>query len=153
MSNDSVCIITSKETIVDETDLRWMWSREPNVRFSKIFNPKEKRDQNLEYRRGIKDPNTTRLRCGPVSHTTMLVKVFQYLDSTLAKELERGLPTGSRLWYQLVMPLLDRALIIHANAHDRDQRLTGRYHNTTLNTNKRHTSFILQARGLEGSNT
>ena len=52
-----------------------------------------------------------------------------------------------------VAPLLDHALIIHANAHDRDQRLTGRYHNTTLNTNKSHTSFILQARGLEGSNT
>jgi hypothetical protein len=34
-----------------------------------------------------------------------------------------------------VTPLLDRALIIHANAHDRDQRLTGRYHNTTLETN------------------
>ena len=32
-------------------------------------------------------------------------------------------------------PLLDRALIIHANVHDRDQRLTGRYHNTILNTN------------------
>ena len=40
--------------------------------------------------RGIKDPNTTKWRCVPVRHTSMLVKVFQRLDSTSAKELERG---------------------------------------------------------------
>jgi hypothetical protein len=38
-------------------------------------------------------------------------------------------------------PRLDRALIIHANVHDQDQRLTGRYHNITLDTNKSHTSL------------
>ena len=43
-----------------------------------------------EYRRGIKDPNITQWQCGPVSHATILVKVFQRLDSTLSKELERG---------------------------------------------------------------
>ena len=47
--------------------------------------------------RGIKDPNTSRWRRGPMGHTAMLVKVFQRLDSTSAKELERGIPTGSRL--------------------------------------------------------
>ena len=40
--------------------------------------------------RGIKDPNTPRWRRGPMGHTAMLVKVFQRLDSTSAKELERG---------------------------------------------------------------
>ena len=35
-----------------------------------------------------------------------------------------------------VTPQLNRALIIDANVHDQDQRLTGRYHNTTLDTNK-----------------
>ncbi len=39
----------------------------------------------------------TQLRCGPVSHNISVSKVFQTLDSTSAKELERGLPTGSRL--------------------------------------------------------
>ena len=37
--------------------------------------------------------------------------------------------------------------------YDQDQGLTRRYHNTTLDTKEGHTSFILQARGLEGSNT
>ena len=40
--------------------------------------------------RGIKDPTTTRWRRGPMGHTTMLVRVFQRLDSTSAKELEGG---------------------------------------------------------------
>src|SRR3990170_2804821 len=35
---------------------------------------------------------------------------------------------------KLVAPLLDRALIIDVNVHARDQRLMGRYHNTTLDT-------------------
>jgi hypothetical protein len=34
----------------------------------------------------------------------------------------------------IVVPLLNRALIIHANAHDQAQGLMGRYHNTTLDT-------------------
>ena len=37
--------------------------------------------------------------------------------------------------------------------YDQDLGLTGGYHNTTLDTNENNTSFILQARGLEGSNT
>ena len=52
-----------------------------------------------------------------------------------------------------VTPRFNRTLIIHANVYDQDQGLTGRYHNTTLDTNQNNTSFILQARGLEGSNT
>ena len=37
--------------------------------------------------------------------------------------------------------------------YDQDQGLKGAYHNTTLDTNLNNTSFILQARGLEASNT
>ena len=50
-------------------------------------------------------------------------------------------------------PRFNRTLIIHANVYDQDQGLTGRYQNTTLDTNQNNTSFILQARGLEVSNT
>ena len=73
------------------------WLRDPRVRVSKIFNPNRREFRVPEYRRGIKDPNTSRWRRGPMGHTAMLVKVFQRLDSTSAKELERGIPTGSRL--------------------------------------------------------
>ena len=51
------------------------------------------------------------------------------------------------------LPRFNRTLIMHANVYDQDQGLTGRYHNTTLDTKWNNTSFILQARGLEGSNT
>ncbi len=63
----------------------------------KSFNPNRREIRVPEYRQGVKDPNTTQWRRGPVRHTTMLVKVLQCLDSTSAKELERGIPTGSRL--------------------------------------------------------
>ena len=64
------------------------WLRDPRVRVSKKFNPNRREIRVPEYRRGIKDPNTTQWRCGPVRHTAMLVKVLQCLDSTSAKELE-----------------------------------------------------------------
>ena len=41
-----------------------------------LFNPNGRELRVPEYRRGIKDPYTTQWRRGPVSHTTMLVKVF-----------------------------------------------------------------------------
>ena len=81
---------------------KWLW--EPNVRVSKMFNLNKREIRVPEYRQGVKDPNTTQWRRGPVSHTAKLVKVFHWLDSTSTKELERGLPTGSWLWYQLVTP-------------------------------------------------
>ena len=61
------------------------------------FNPNGREIRVPEYRRGIKDPNTTQWQHGPVRHTPMLVEVLQCLDSTLAKECGRGIPTGSRL--------------------------------------------------------
>ena len=63
----------------------------------KSFNPNRREIRVPEYRRGIKDLNTTQWRRGPISHTAKLVNKFGRLDSTSAKELERGLPTGSRL--------------------------------------------------------
>ena len=47
------------------------WVREPNVRVSKKFNPNRREIRVLEYRRGVKDPNTTQWRRGPVSRTDM----------------------------------------------------------------------------------
>ena len=52
------------------------WVREPNVRVSKMFNPNRREIRVPEYRGGIKDPNTTQWRHGPVSHTSKLVKKF-----------------------------------------------------------------------------
>ena len=46
----------------------------------------EERSESRSKDRGVKDPNTTQWRRGPVRHTTMLVKVLQCLDSTSAKE-------------------------------------------------------------------
>ena len=99
------------------------------------FNPSRREFRVPEYRRGVKDANTTQWRRGPVSHTANVSKSFQWLDSTSAKELERGLPTGSRLWYQLVTPSIQSYTNHARNVYDQDQGLTGRYHNTTLNTN------------------
>ena len=62
------------------------------------FNPNGREIRVPECRRGIKDPNTTQLATWarkPHSHVSKTV--FEELDSTSAKELERGLPTGSRL--------------------------------------------------------
>ena len=124
------------------------------LELAKPFNPNRREIRVPGYRRGVKDPNTIQWRRGPVSRTAMLVKnFFQWLDSTSAKEFGRGIPTGSRHWYQLVTPRFNHTLIIHANMYDQDQGLTGRYHNTTLKIKISHPSIIIQARGLEGSNT
>ena len=66
--------------------------------FAKPFNKNGTEIRLLEYRRGIKDPNTTQLATWarkPHSHVSKTV--FQRLDSTSTKELERGIPTGNRL--------------------------------------------------------
>jgi hypothetical protein len=52
------------------------WLRDPRVRVSKIFNPNRREIRIPEYRRGIKDPNTTQWWRGPVSHTAKLVSRF-----------------------------------------------------------------------------
>ena len=58
---------------------------------AKSVNQNGREIRSLEYRRGIKDPNTTQLATWahrPHSHVSKTI--FKRLDSTLAKELERG---------------------------------------------------------------
>mgnify|MGYP005834800029 CR=1 FL=1 len=62
---------------------------------------------------------------------------FSKLDSTSAKELERGILQAVGSDTNLCRLQFNRTLIIHANVYDQDQGLGGRYHNTTLDTNKR----------------
>ena len=46
------------------------------LELAKSFNPNRREIRVPEYRQGVKDPNTTQWRRGPVRHTAMLVKVF-----------------------------------------------------------------------------
>ena len=69
-------------------------------------------------------------------HSHVSKTVFQGLDSTSAKELKRGILQAVGSDTNLWRPRFNRTLIIHANVYDQDQGLTGRYHNTTLDTNK-----------------
>ena len=98
------------------------------------FNPSRREFKVPEYRQGVKDPNTTQWRRGSIRHTAMLVKVFQWLDSTSAKELERGLPTGSRLWYQLVTPSIQS----YTNHTRKCVRSRSRTHGKISQHNSRH---------------
>src|SRR3954464_11832642 len=84
----------------------------------------------------------------------MLVKVF----AMSRLDFSQGVWKGDSYRQSALIPtcyenLFNHTLIIHANVYDQDQGLMGRYHNTTLDTNQNNTSFILKARGLEGSNT
>ena len=64
----------------------------------KSFNPNRIKIRVPEHRRGIKDPNTTQLATwARKPHSQVSKLVFRILDSTSAKELERGIPIGSRL--------------------------------------------------------
>ena len=77
---------------------RRIWSRDPKVTASKIFNPKEKRDQRPEYGKGIKDPSTTQLATWarkPHSHVSKIV--FRNTRLNCGQGVGKGLPTGSRL--------------------------------------------------------
>ena len=102
--------VTSESSSAAGDHFDWRGSRGESVfenlklDFRKSFNPNRRDIRIPEYSWGIKDPNTTQWRRGPVRHTTMLINVLQCLDSTSAKECGRGIPTGSRLWYQLVTP-------------------------------------------------
>ena len=42
------------------------------LELAKLFNPNRREIGIPEYRRGVKDPNTTQWQRGPVSHTAML---------------------------------------------------------------------------------
>ena len=60
------------------------------LELAKPFNPNRREIGIPEYRRGTKDPNTTKWRREPISHTAMLVKVLQCLDSTSPRSMEGG---------------------------------------------------------------
>ena len=56
----------------------------------KSFNPNRREIRVPEYRRGIKDPNTTQWQRGPVSHTAMLVKVFVVTRHNFGQGVGKG---------------------------------------------------------------
>ena len=58
--------------------------------FSKMVNPNRREIRVLKYRRGIKDPNTTQWRRGPVSRTTMLVKSFSMTRLNFGQGVWKG---------------------------------------------------------------
>ena len=62
------------------------------LELTKSFNPNRREIGVPEYRRRIKDPNTTQLvMWARKPHNHVSKSVFQRLDSTSAKELERGI--------------------------------------------------------------
>ena len=129
--------------------------REPKVSLflAKSFNPNRREIRVPEYRQGVKDPNTTQWRRGPVRHTSMLVKVFVMSRLDFGQRVGKGIPTGSRLWYQLVTPPI-WPYTNHTRKHVRSRSRTHEKISQHNSTNKiSYTSIILQARGLEGSNT
>ena len=63
----------------------------------------------------------------------MLVKVFV----VTRLDFGQGVGKGATYRQSALIPTCDALdSIIHANVYDQDQGLTGRYHNTTLDTNK-----------------
>ena len=79
--------------------LRWTKLRDPSVGVSKIhLTRKDEKFRVPEYRRGIKDPNTSQLATWarkPHNHVSKLV--FGNTRLNCGQGVEKGLPTGSRL--------------------------------------------------------
>src|SRR3954468_2123412 len=97
-----------------------------------MFYPKGREIRVPEYRRGVKDPNTTQWRRGPVSHTANVSKSF----SVTRLNFGQGVGKEATDRQSALLPTCDALdSIIHANVYGRDQAPTGRYHNTTLDTN------------------
>ena len=63
----------------------------------KLFNPNRREIKAPEYRRGVKDPNTTQWQRGPMGRTAKLVKVFATSRLDFGQRVGKGIPTGSRL--------------------------------------------------------
>ena len=63
----------------------------------KSFNLNRREIRVPEYRQGVKDPNTTQWRRGPVSHTVMLVKLLLKTRLHFSQGVGKGDPTGTRL--------------------------------------------------------
>ena len=58
--------------------------------FSKMVNPNRREIRVPEYRRGIKDPNTTQWRRGPVSHTANVSKSFSMTRLNFGQGVGKG---------------------------------------------------------------
>ena len=63
----------------------------------KSFNLNRREIRVPEYRRGVKDPNTTQWRRGPMGRTAMLVKSFAMSRLNFGQGVWKGIPTGSQL--------------------------------------------------------
>ena len=71
----------------------------------KSFNPKRRGFRVPEYRRGVKDPNTTQLATwARKPHSQVSKIVFRNTRLNCGQGVGEGLPSGSWLWYQLVTP-------------------------------------------------
>ena len=57
--------------------------------FRKMVNPNRREIRVPEYRRGIKDPNTTKWRHGPTNHTAKLVKRFSVSRLNFGQGVEK----------------------------------------------------------------
>ena len=57
---------------------------------AKSFNPNRKELRVPEYRRGIKDPNTTQWRRGPVRHTASVSKSFSVTRLNFGQVVGKG---------------------------------------------------------------
>ena len=55
-----------------------------------LFNPNGREIRALEYRRGIKDPNTTQWRRGPVRHTANVSKSFSMTRLNFGQGVGKG---------------------------------------------------------------
>ena len=64
---------------------------------AKSFNLNRRELRVPEYRRGIKDPNVTQWRRGPMGRTAMLVKQFSSTRLNFGQGGGKGIPIGSRL--------------------------------------------------------
>ena len=67
------------------------------LELAKSFNPKGREIRAPEYKRGVKDPNTTQWRRGPVSHIANVSKSFLVTRLNFDQGVGKGDPTGNWL--------------------------------------------------------
>ena len=60
------------------------------LELAKSFNSSRREIRFPEYRRGIKDPNTTQWQRGPMGHTAMLVKTFSMTRLNFSQGVGKG---------------------------------------------------------------
>ena len=60
------------------------------LELAKSFNPNRREIRVPEYRRGVKDPNTTQWRHGPISRTAKLVKTFSMTRLDFGQGVGKG---------------------------------------------------------------